>query len=86
MKRFLGVIHWDETVKAKPKDSKDAVEEELISMLLEDRAYSLYEFAEAINRDREPETSGEDDLKSRVMVFAASDSLKTGKPISIKDY
>jgi len=81
-----GGIRWDETVKLNLKGSKRIVKEELISMPLEDRAYSLYEFAEAIIQDRKPETSGEDNLKSLAMVFAALDSAKSGKQVLIRDY
>jgi len=33
-----------------------------------------------------PETSGEDNLKSLAMVFAALDSAGSGKRVMIKDY
>jgi len=81
-----GGIHWNETVKVKPKDSAEEMTEKLVSMPYEDRAYSLYEFAEAIRRNREPETSGRDNLKSLVMVSASLDSVKKGKPVLISRY
>ena len=81
-----GGIRWNETVKVSSKGSKGIAEEKMIPMPLEGRAYSLYEFAEAITQDREPETSGEDNLKSLAMVFAALDSAKTGRRIFIEDY
>jgi len=89
-----GEIHWkrnggsllNNIVKVKLNGIRDAFEERLVSTFLEDRAYSLYEFAKAIRQDREPETNGEDNLKSLAMVFAAMKSAKSGKQIPIQDY
>lgn len=81
-----GGIHWDGKIKSKLKDSTNEVTERFVSMPFEDRAYSLYEFAETIRKDREPETSGKDNLKSLAMIFASLDSAKSGKPILVKKY
>ena len=81
-----GGIHWNENVKIKMKDSVEEETRSLVSMPMEDRAYSLYEFAEAIAKNREPETSGRDNLKSLAMVFASLDSVKKGKPIVVSKY
>jgi len=81
-----GGIHWDGNIQTYSKEPKRAFEERLIPMPLEDRAYSLHEFAEAIIQDRKPETSGEDNLRSLAMVFASLDSAKSGKRVSIKSY
>ena len=81
-----GGIHWNEKVKFKLKDSMNEVTERFVSMPFEDRAYSLYEFAEAISKDREPETSGKDNLKSLAMVFASLDSAENGKPVLVNRY
>ena len=81
-----GGIHWSEAVFVKPKESKTKLKENLVSMPLVDRAYSLHEFADAISQDRKPETSGEDNLKSLAMVFAALDSAKSHKQVSLKNY
>jgi len=81
-----GGIHWDEKVKFKLKDSVNEMTERFVPMPFEDRAYSLYEFAEAIRKNREPETSGKDNLKSLAMIFASLDSAKSGKPILINKY
>jgi len=62
------------------------VTKRFVSMPVEDRAYSLYEFAEAIRKNREPETSGKDNLKSLAMVFASIDSARSGKPVSPDEY
>jgi len=81
-----GGIHWNGKIKLKLKDSVNELTERFVSMPLEDRAYSLYEFAEAIINDREPETSGKDNLKSLAMVFASLDSARSGKPVLIDEY
>jgi len=78
-----GGIHWNGEVKTKRKDSEDEVRERFVSMLVEDRAFSLYEFAEAIRRNREPETSGRDNLKSLAMIFASLDSARKGEPVTV---
>lgn len=64
---------------------KGILKAELISMPYEDRAYSLYEFFEAIEQDREPETSGKDNIKSLALVLLAVESCEKGKRINIKD-
>jgi len=81
-----GGIHWSENVKIKMKNSAKEETRSLVSMPVEDRAYSLYEFAEAIIKNREPETSGRDNLKSLAMVFASLDSVKKGKSIVVSKY
>lgn len=59
---------------------------ELIDMKLEDREYSLHEFAEAILQDREPETSGREYLKTFAATLAAVDSAHNRKEVMVKDY
>jgi len=81
-----GGIHWNEKVKIKLKGSMNEATEKFVSMPLEDRAYSLYEFAESIIKDREPETSGKDNLKSLAMIFASLDSARSRKPVSLTEY
>ena len=81
-----GGIYWNEKVKSKLRDSVNEVTERFVPMPLEDRAYSLYEFAEAIRKDREPETSGKDNLKSLAMVFASLESAESGKSVSVNKY
>lgn len=93
-----GEIHWaDNRVAVKPINlfktvfMKGAVESEgrlivdLVPMEEEERWASLAEFAKAIREDREPETSGRDNLKSLAMVLGAVESAKTGKKIYLKD-
>lgn len=56
-----------------------------IEMPCEERKYSLMEFFKAIEEDREPETSGRDNIKSFAMVVAAVESSKTNRKIDIKE-
>jgi len=59
----------------------------LVDMHLEDREYSLYEFYRSIIENREPETSGKDNLKSLAITLASVESSKRkGETIKIKDY
>jgi len=44
------------------------------------------EFADAISQGRKPETSGEDSLKSLALIFAALDSAKSHRQVSVKNY
>ncbi len=55
------------------------LEPELIPMPLEDRSYSLHEFARSIVEDKEPETSAQDNIRSLAMMFGALDSIKRGE-------
>lgn len=48
----------------------------------EDRYLSLYEFYRAIKENREPETSGKDNLFSLSMVFKSISSAKNGIPVT----
>lgn len=93
-----GEIHWaDNRVDVRPIDlfktvfQKGATEAEgklrmdLIDMPAEERWASLAEFAGAIREDRDPETSGSDNLKSLAMVLGAVESAKTGKKVYVKD-
>ena len=47
-----------------------------------DRAGSLAEFVDAVQREREPLTSGRDNLASAAFMFAAIQSAETGAPIT----
>ena len=49
-----------------------------------DRAGSLSAFIEAIQSKTTPETSGQDNLKTLSLMFAAVESAKTGLPISLR--
>ncbi|MDD3725733.1 MAG: Gfo/Idh/MocA family oxidoreductase [Candidatus Ratteibacteria bacterium] len=55
---------------------------EPIRMEKEDRYLSLYEFYCALKENREPETSGRDNLYSLSMVFRSIESAKKGIPVS----
>jgi len=50
---------------------------------LEGQKYTFHEMAQAIRENREPETNGEDNLKSLGMVFAALESAKTNKVVKM---
>ncbi|MFP7442912.1 Gfo/Idh/MocA family oxidoreductase [Bacillus infantis] len=58
---------------------------DLVDLESEERWASLQEFAASIREDREPETSGKDNLKSLAMVIGAVQSVKTGKKVYIDD-
>jgi predicted dehydrogenase len=62
------------------------LEARLVDMKLEDREYSLHEFAEAILQDREPETSGRENLKTFAATLAAVDSAHEKRELIIRDY
>lgn len=93
-----GEIHWYnnkievkapifQTVFAKGLLERNGIlEAELVKMPLEDREYSLHEFAQSIIQDRDPETAGEDNLKTFAMTLATIESCNTGKKIKIAEY
>ncbi len=58
---------------------------ELIEMSAEDRWACLLEFSRAINEDREPETSGRNNLNTLAMVLGACKSIQLKRPVQIKD-
>ncbi|GIN69573.1 oxidoreductase [Bacillus sp. J14TS2] len=93
-----GEIHWaNNQVIIKPNDiftsvfMKDALESNghlhvnLRSLETEERWASLQEFYESIIDNREPDSSGRDNLNSLAMVLGAVKSVKTGKKVYIKD-
>jgi len=55
-----------------------------IKMKREGQKHSLYEFYSSIIQDREPETSGKDNLKSISMVFNSLKSIKERKTVKFK--
>jgi predicted dehydrogenase len=58
---------------------------DLVDLPAQDRPYVLLEFANSILNDREPETSGEENLLTLSMVLAACRSLKEKRPVSMKE-
>lgn len=93
-----GEIKWaDNKVVYKPSDlfksvfmegaleSQGELAVDLLQLPSEERWASLEEFANAIHQDREPETSGADNLKSLAMVLAANLSVKLGRPVAIEE-
>ncbi|WP_278089927.1 Gfo/Idh/MocA family protein [Peribacillus frigoritolerans] len=58
---------------------------DLIQLPSEERLASLEEFALSIHQNREPETSGKDNLKSLAMVLGANLSVKMRRPVTIDE-
>jgi len=58
---------------------------DLIDLPEEDRWASLGEFASAIHEDREPFTSGKDNLNTLAMVIGACKSIELKREVSIKE-
>ncbi|MGG3467294.1 Gfo/Idh/MocA family oxidoreductase [Neobacillus pocheonensis] len=58
---------------------------DLVNLPSEERLGSLYEFASAIKEDRQPETSGADNMNSIAMVLGALLSVKTGRTVTIDE-
>ena len=58
---------------------------DLIDMPEEDRWASLGEFARAIHEDREPETSGRDNLATLAMMIGACQSIEERRPVTMKE-
>jgi predicted dehydrogenase len=57
--------------------------EQLVDVAETGRAGVLAEFAAAIREEREPETSGRDNLETLELVFAAVESAKSGLPVRL---
>lgn len=58
---------------------------DLKPMEQEERLASIAEFAAAILEDREPETSGADNLYSLAMVIGAKYAARTGEVVEVED-
>jgi predicted dehydrogenase len=58
---------------------------ELVHMPEEDRWACLGEFAQAIHEDREPATSGRDNLASLAMVIGACRSIEERRPVTMEE-
>lgn len=93
-----GEIHWsNNTVKLNPKDifisvfqdggvEKDgSIIFDLLSMEEEERMATIAEFANSIREDREPQTSGADNLYSLAMVLGAKYSCITGETVKVDE-
>ncbi len=94
----IGEIHWaNNKVILNPKDifisvfQDGAIEQDgkivfdLLSLDTEERLATIAEFADSIIKDREPQTSGEDNLLSMAMVLGAKYSAKTGEVVKVSD-
>lgn len=94
-----GELHWaDNKVILKPSDlfvsvfQDGAVEQDgklhfdLLPMENEERMAVIQEFAASINEDREPQTSGEDNLKSMAMVLGAVYSAKNKETVVVEEF
>jgi len=90
-----GAIHWDGTeatlVLGHPEDNPR--DPKLESVPLPPRklehtgfAYSLHEFARAIQQRREPITGVDDNIQSFGTAMAAIESARSGQPIDVQDY
>ncbi len=80
-----GAILWRDGRIRLAREGEDLTSVEPTPMAAEDRPYALREFAQAIDADREPETSGRDNLHSFGMVLAAIRSIETGEEVSLAD-
>jgi predicted dehydrogenase len=58
---------------------------DLVEIPAEDRAGALAEFAGSIRENREPETSGKDNLNTLAMVLGACRSIKERRPVAIEE-
>jgi predicted dehydrogenase len=58
---------------------------DLVTMPAEDRYAVLLEFANAIRENRDPETSGKDNIITFAMVVAACRSVREKRPVSIEE-
>ena len=58
----------------------------LAAMPCRSQEYSLLEFRRAIRENRQPETSGKDNLVSLAMVFAAIESSRKGRPAELAKF
>jgi len=76
-----GTILWKEA-RIYVIRGKKTKEIKPIKMKREERYLSLYEFYCALAENREPETSGRDNLHSLSMVFGAIESAKKKRPIT----
>jgi len=82
-----GSLHFeDERLYVRRHDRKRRRIIPFLDMPAENQEYSLLEFLASLKEGREPETSGEDNLHSLAMVFAAIDSKNRGIPQKIVEY
>jgi predicted dehydrogenase len=94
----LGEIHWARNeVTARTADimkevyfkgtreREGVLAADLVRLPAEDRAYVLIEFASAIREKREPETSGEDNLRTLAMVIGACRSIEQQRPVRLEE-
>lgn len=94
----LGEIHWARNeVTARTTDimkevyfkgtreQGGVIAADLVQLPAEDRPYVLLEFAKAIRKGREPETSGEDNLKTLAMVIGACRSIEQKRLVLIEE-
>jgi len=89
-----GALHFDEPDRLvlyrhgaiNSGDSQPPEAIPLMEMAATNQAYALQEFIASLEGEREAETSGEDNLQSLAMVFAAIDSAHSGQPKRMGDY
>lgn len=84
-----GSLTWEDNkiylTRAYPSDQAEREEMPLDELDMTGQDALLAEFVSAINEDREPECSGQDNLKSLAMVFAAIQSSKKERPVKISE-
>lgn len=80
-----GAVVWNEEGVFVADDEKIELLE-MVDLPWEDRAYVLEEFRLAVEEGRNPECSGEDNLKSLAMVFASLASINQGEPVRVSDF
>jgi predicted dehydrogenase len=59
---------------------------DLVAAAEEERRFTLEEFARCIAEEREPETSGRDNLRSIALTYAVADSAVGGQRRDLADY
>jgi predicted dehydrogenase len=67
------------------KEQNGRIVFDLLDLRSEERMAAIQEFVESINDDREPQTSGEDNLLSFAMVFGAKYSSMTGETVKVSE-
>jgi predicted dehydrogenase len=94
-----GQVEWaDNRVRVRPEEiyytvhldgfaERDGwMEADLTSDLDEDRVFTLGEFGRCVAENRQPETSGRDNLKSIALTYAVRDSALSGERVELAGY
>ena len=81
-----GGLYWYDEKAYRSGQEAPLDSNELVQMSRTGIEYALDEFYQAIAENKEPETSGRDNIKSLAMVFAAVDSAKSGRKVQLRSY